>query len=239
MGSATRSLVRLDFDDAMVTGGRLETHNDGQLALDLRVATAAGGRVDVDPDPGGGQDLRFPPVSTSPTPPRAVLVVTAVAPNGGSDPLSPGRRDFSFGARFRLDTVSTSGTLDNGNNLVQRGLSADPAQYKVQVDHGRVSCRVAGDEGALLARSTDRVSTGEWYAVTCSRVGDSLTLVYRPLRGPAERVVVSGPTGSVTASATTPLAVGGKVTAGGVAVRGNSDQFNGAVDDVFLSVSQP
>jgi hypothetical protein len=128
--------------------------------------------------------------------------------------------------------------VDNGNNLVQRGLGDDLSQYKVQVDHRRVSCRVAGDLGAVEPKSRMKVEPGHWYSVTCARVGRTVTLVVRSLAGhQADRVALRGDTGSVTASGSTPLAVGGKVTDEGRVIRLNSDQFNGLVDDVFLEVA--
>jgi hypothetical protein len=69
-------------------------------------------------------------------------------------------------------------------------------------------------------------------------VGGAVVLHVRRLDdSAADRVTKKGETGSVTASASTPLAVGGKVTDTGNVIRGNSDQFNGTVDDVFLDVA--
>jgi hypothetical protein len=63
---------------------------------------------------------------------------------GATDVLEARLGDFRFGAAFRLDAVSQGSRADNGDNLVQRGLSGDPAQYKLQLD-GRVpACRVQG-----------------------------------------------------------------------------------------------
>jgi hypothetical protein len=235
--SAMTPLISLDFDDAEVTGNTMVTGNGGDFSLRTWIASAGESGVTVEDESPGDRYLRFPGVGTTTGPPRAVLVVTARPSASGADRLSPGKRDFEFGATFMLDGTSDNGDLDNGNNLVQRGLSTDPTQYKIQVDHERISCRVAGDGGELLLNSRKRVEPLTWYVARCARVGESVVLEARAVDGgTTERVTADGPTGAVVAAPMTPFAVGGKVTSTGEAVRGNSDQFNGAVDDVFLRV---
>jgi hypothetical protein len=152
--------------------------------------------------------------------------------------LSPGDRPFAIGADFNLDPLSDVGGLDNGNNVLQRGLSSDPSQYKLQVEHGRASCRVLGDEGELVVKSAAEIQPGTWYRMKCSRHEDELVLRVRTLDGTVDaRDVVAGRVGAVVAPETTPLAIGGKATWDGQAVKGNSDQFNGALDNIFLRVS--
>jgi hypothetical protein len=234
----TVPVLRLNFDDARLEGDQLVTRNDADTPVSLRVVTAWDGSVAVVPGARGGRGLRFPGVDSSATPPRAVLAVTSKDTVDSVNRLSPGHHDFEFGARFRLDRSSEIGQMDNGNNLVQRGLGDDLSQYKLQVDHRHVSCRVAGDLGEAEAISKMRVDPERWYAVTCARVGAAVVLQVRRLDdSAADRVTKKGDTGSVTASASTPLAVGGKVTDTGNVIRGNSDQFNGTVDDVFLEVA--
>jgi hypothetical protein len=122
---------------------------------------------------------------------------------------------------------------------MQRGLGVDPAQYKLQVDHGLASCRVAGDQGAVVVKSRTPVQPGRWYDASCTRRGDQVTLRLQE-RGTkdadAEVVRATGATGSVSSPPTVPLAVGGKASYDGDAVVRNSDQFNGAVHSVFLAV---
>ena len=231
-------VVRLGFDDARLQGDRVITSNDASTQVQVRVLTAGNGSVSVVPGSGGGRGLRFPDVSGSVTPPRAVLAVTTKESVDRVNRLSPGHHDFEFGARFLLDRASEVGQEDNGNNLVQRGLGDDLSQYKLQVDHRRVSCRIAGDLGGVEPKSRMAVDPGHWYSATCARVGRTVTLTVRRLDGgQTDRVALRGDTGSVTASGSTPLAVGGKVTDQGKVIRGKSDQFNGLVDDVFLEVA--
>lgn len=231
-------LVRLDFRAAGIDGNRVVVRNRGTLLVDAVIATSGGGQATLQKGPGPGSVLRLPEVSHTDLLPRAVVVVTAGERGLRLGQLDPGARDFAFGAAFSLDADSAAGgRLDNGNNLVQRGLSTDPAQYKIQVDHGRVSCRVLGDEGSLLVTTETQVVPDEWYTVTCTRRGEDLTLDLEGAGGDSERATASGPTGSVVDPVGTPLAVGGKVTLAGNAIRGDSDQFNGAVNAVFLRVA--
>ena len=237
-GPMTR-LISLDFDDAQIDGNSIRTTNKGAFSVRTWVTSAGDGEVVVKDGADGNRYLQLPALSSAAVPSRAVLVVTARLSSDGNDRLSPGKRDFAFGARFRLDASSSNGKLDNGNNVVQRGLSADPSQYKIQVDHDRISCLVAGNEGVLLVTSRHRVESEEWYSAQCERTGDTLTLVSSEEGEPREEVTATGPTGRVSSEPTAPFAVGGKVAPTGEAVRGDSDQFNGGVDDVFLSVAPP
>jgi len=198
------------------------------LPVTTAVLTANGGTLTA----GSQGSAKFPRLDDTSPAQRAVVTVTS---RDNTDPLSPGTDDFTFGAEFWLNYESDGVSLDNGNNLVQRGLYADPAQYKVQVDHDHVSCRVAGSDGAVVAKSAVVVDPHTWYRTTCARSGDRLQLtVLDEAAGTLTRTTVSGPIGSVDpGAASVPLAIGGKVTSSGTLVIGSSDQFNGLVDDVF------
>ncbi len=232
------TIFSLHFDDlgsAQRTGtGALVVENGGSSHVDTRVSTAGGGTLRTVAGRGGGYAARFPRYATN-YPQR--VVVTATSP-AGKDALSPGRRKFTFGADFTLDKVSEGTAQDNGNNLVQRGLSADPAQYKIQVDHARASCRVVGKAGAVFVRSTMPIKPATWYRVSCTRTQGGLTLAIGTVDGVVQRTSQTGATGVVDAVDSTPLALGGKVSHSGRAVAGNSDQFNGAMDNVFLRLDR-
>ncbi|MCW2821179.1 MAG: hypothetical protein JWR64_974, partial [Marmoricola sp.] len=101
-------------------------------------------------------------------------------------------------------------------------------------DHGRASCRVAGSAGAAVVRSTQVITADTWYRISCSRTTRTLTLALGRLNGEITRTSVSARTGVVDSADSTPLSLGGKVTGTGKVVAGNSDQFNGALDNVFL-----
>jgi hypothetical protein len=239
-GEAMTNLLHLDFDGARVRGDRVSVKNTGQLPVQVRVVTGGGGKAAITAGQDGRDALRLPPMSEGRTPQGAVLLVTpdAAAADGPRD-LGPGSNDFTFGGTFSLDQRSEKeGGSDNGNNFLQRGLSADPTQYKLQVDHGHVSCRVKGDLGELEVISRAVVKPQTWYSVTCSRTARVLTLTLQQAGGSTQRVSRTGDTGSVTAPTSTPLTIGGKTFDGHV-VSDNSDQFNGQIGEVFLDVRSP
>lgn len=231
------TIFSLHFDDlgsARTGTGALVVENGGSSEVDTKVSAAGGGALRTVARKGGGYAARFPTYATNY---RQRVVVTATSP-AGKDALSPGTRNFTFGADFTLDKVSEGSAQDNGNNLVQRGLFADPGQYKIQIDHAKASCRVAGKAGAVFVRSTTPIKPATWYRVSCSRTQGGLTLAIGTVDGVVGRTWSAGATGVVDAADSTPLALGGKVSRSGRAVAGNSDQFNGAMDNVFLRLDR-
>lgn len=239
-----QALVWLDFDDPQGPDGDVLTglSSTGTESVGVSVVTLRGGLLRRTEGPGSAAAL-MPPWRRHHA--HAAAVEVTAAATATSDPLELGDGDFEVGADFRLDTRSEGGRHDDGDNLVQRGLYVDGSQVKLQVDHGVPSCRVAGDAGALVAAMPVPVRRGRWYRVRCARVGDSITLRLSVLggatsRSPAGRarapVTVLGPLGRLSWPAGTPLAVGAKASADGTLVRSETDQFNGAVDDVYLAL---
>ena len=219
--------LSLDFEQGAVTANR------GGTALSVRLLTHNGGTASTTSSHNRGTALRLPAFKAG-SPPLAVLVVNDTT---GGDDLSPGTAKFRFGASFALDQKSTGSSADNGDNLVQRGLFGARAQYKIQIDNKRPSCRVKGSAGAVHVTADRSVTPGEWYRALCSRDGSTVTLQVRRLSDGAKWTYrASGATGSVAPPSSTPLSVGGKVTEGGRLMTGASDQFNGRVDDVFVNV---
>ena len=213
-------------------------------AASVGTATVAAQVVSRD----GGQALRadgrsayalgLPPYSASTSEPRAVL---RVVDDTGADSLSPDESDFSFGATARLDAVSQGTSTDNGNNLVQRGLFGDVAQYKVSLDARNPHCSVKGDQGRVSVSVDMVINAEDWYRLVCSRDDSSITLTVTQHHadGSTSEWVESntGPIGAVSmASPTIPMSVGGKLNAQGAIVAA-TDQFNGVVDDVFLRIT--
>ena len=227
-------LLRLTFNGGSASEGDVvrRVRNYGRASVDAVVVSGTGGRVLRTARSGGGWAVRLPTYSSEASPPRAVV---RVENEGATDVLEARLGDFRFGAAFRLDAVSQGSRADNGDNLVQRGLSGDPAQYKLQLD-GRVPvCRVQGAAGAVAVRA-ERISARRWYVARCYRDGPRVTIrVWRLTRDPVLPVDAareSGAIGSVDFAARTPLSVGGKLAASGQGVAAAADQFNGLVDHV-------
>ena len=105
------------------------------------------------------------------------------SPTRDADRLEPGTARFTFGADVKLDAVNDGGDYDNGNNVVQRGRFNDTTQFKLQIDAGKASCRVAGAKGAVRtisslpsppARGTASAAPGRcWTPVTDWSSGDA------------------------------------------------------------------
>ncbi|MFS3128104.1 LamG domain-containing protein [Nocardioides sp. Bht2] len=208
--------------------------NLGSAPVRITITTASGGRVRLAPSP-SGVGVRFPERDDSSSGAAAITVWDR------EGELSPGARDFRFGAQVMLDQESEGSSNDNGDNVMQRGLFTDPLQVKIQLDHGVASCRVAGDEGDLLAKAKRPVERGRWYSVDCARRGSLLRLRVKSLEqgGGEDQVAnVRGNTGQVQFPANVPLSVGAKVGPDGDLMPSTTDQFNGAVDDVFFDVAQ-
>jgi hypothetical protein len=151
---------------------------------------------------------------------------------------SPGQRDFTFGVEAVIDARSSGTSVDDGDNLVQRGLFGPGSQFKLQVDRRVASCRVAGDRGAVIAELERRLEPEVWHRIRCTRAGDSVTVEVVAMLDGGERSVGSstsrGPIGAVDLGASTPLSVGGKLGTTGQLAATSTDQLNGAVGRVFF-----
>ncbi|MGL5810044.1 MAG: hypothetical protein ACRCYQ_08875 [Nocardioides sp.] len=230
--------VWLGFDDE--PGVVAAPANYGAASTTQRVISAGGGVIRVAGSPSGhGGVAEFPAFDGRVDGPRAVLVV---GNSGGADRLSPGGSSFVFGADVNLADPSQGSEFDDGNNVIQRGLFGDAAQYKLEVDAGVASCRVKGDRGALLVTSSVSMGTDSWYRLRCTRLalGDDelLALTVTTLSGGAKtdesvRDIAWGPIGALSMDTSTLLSVGGKVGRNQNIVAA-SDQFNGRLDNVFL-----
>jgi hypothetical protein len=232
--------VDLDFEHQAADIGAIipGTTNQGAARVRVAIAFAGGGRAILAEGVDGGYGLRFPAHDAGEPAPAAAVVLRSL---DTPDPLSPGRLDFRFGADFALDPVSDGGPHDNGDNLVQRGLSADASQYKIQVDHGVPSCRVASPDGVAFVKSDVTAVPERWYRVRCLRRADRVSLSVAPWSGKrwgTPRVsAVSVPTGSVAFdSPGAPFVIGAKVDDEGELIASETDQFNGVVDNVFFEV---
>ncbi|MET0997183.1 MAG: LamG domain-containing protein [Marmoricola sp.] len=206
----------------------------GDTAVSIAVARVSGGNAKVVAGPDSStRAVEFPAYVTSGTYPRAVVRVTPTSGGG----LSPGAANFEYGAVFRLNATSSGRSIDNGDNLFQRGLYQDRAQFKLQIDRGYPSCLVRGSAGRVYASSRTKVTPNKWYRATCSRVGAKVTVkvvAHGSTAAPAS-TVVNGSSGTLVFPASQPAAIGGKVTASGAVATSATDQFNGAVANVWVN----
>ncbi len=210
----------------------------GSADVQVDVVSLRDGAVRVAPDRSGEPAFGLPPFQDVPNPPRAAIRVTPL-----DDALTPGNRDFTMSVEARLDARSTGNPVDNGDNLLQRGLASDESQFKIELDNARPMCRLQGSEGAVEVRAHDRVKAGTWYRITCVREGDLLTLSVTTLVGAGSQEVqsreVTGPVGAITWNqATPPLSVGAKFAPGGELIRSATDQFNGQVANPVLRIDE-
>lgn len=237
--AATAPAVKLTFDQ---TSSPTVMRNAGEAPVAVTVASRSGGGVDkVDGSAWQGRVGRTPTFDARTSAPRGVIKVTSTS----GDPLSPLTSTFRFGADVLLDggaTAShTSGSGDNGDNVVQRGRFGDRAQYKIQVDSRRPSCRIKGSSGAVMVTSPVSLEAGTWYRVDCVRSGATVTLTVLRYSSSGSiaattRTTAHGDTGTLRApSASQPMSVGGKISSTGGVAR-DSDQFNGRVDNVVFSI---
>lgn len=190
---------------------------------------------------------------------KGAAVIKVVDTKG--DALSPGLADFSFGADFNLNKLNSGPLDDNGNNLIQRGLHNSGHQYKIQVDKGedekwRPSCTLEkgtveqckneqGDPAPCSVAADKPVEHSRWYRVTCMRQGTTLRLVVRPynpegqLQDPISTTERKNmPKFDLTwpvSESNLPMSIGGKLNADGKIVKSN-DQFNGFIDNAFLTI---
>lgn len=234
--STSPQALFLDFEELTAEYDSVvpSVQNLGSASVRTAITTFSGGRVRLAQSP-SGVGVRFPQWGDGSSAAAALVVWDQ------EGALSPGGDDFRFGAQVMLDRESEGSSDDNGDNVMQRGLFTDPVQVKIQLDHGVPSCRVAGDGGELLVKADTAVERGRWYSVDCEKDEKGLRLRVRPVeKGDGEDQVVSvrGKTGLVQFPASVPLSVGAKVGPDGALMPSTTDQFNGAVDDVFFDVVQ-
>ncbi|MFC4783438.1 LamG domain-containing protein [Nocardioides sp. MAHUQ-72] len=228
--------LMLRFHEARGHRGRIDEFvNSGVAPLKIEAVTFGPGTVEASRSP-RGQAVRFPAYSAA----GVKYAIIKVSNVGGYDTLRPNQADFTFGADFNLDRVSDGSSSDNGDNLVQRGLFESPSQYKIQVDHGVVTCAIRGMGGQVELKAHSPVQPGSWYRVRCTRRGDGVRLAVAPL-GPDgvtdwEVVRRSGPIGPVIGPQDTPLSIGGKLGQDGSLFPASTDQFNGRVTRVFYRI---
>ena len=171
---------------------------------------------------GTGRALAFPAKCRVTARKRCPHVVLQAPPAAD---LNPGTRPIAYGASVRLARSQTT----KGQNVLQKGYSATSSQYKLQVDGraGRPSCVLVDDRkpAIRLVRSSVSVADGAWHAVECRRAGTTFTIVVDGvLRG-----VLAVP-------AALSVRNGGPLSVGGKGASANNDQFQGALDNVWVRI---
>lgn len=219
--------VAVDFEGIVAEYGTViaEVGNSGTAPLQTSIVTRNGGRVRLAPgEPGAA--ARFPGFIGADDAPAAALVLR---PAGGRDVLEPGKRDFAFGARFRLDDEHGGA----GNPLMQRGRFDDEAQYQIQIDRGVPRCRILGSDGEAVVELDEPVATEQWVGIECRRRGDRVDLILTDPEGASlGAATVEQRTGAVRFDHDTGLSVGAEVGDGGT-LPASTDQFHGLIDGVF------
>lgn len=184
----------------------------------LRVISGHGGAVRPIAH-GQGSALLFPARCVQRVCPHVALQ-TPSTPD-----LNPGTRNISYGA----DVFLRPGQTSKGQNVIQKGYSSTSSQWKLQIDGaaGRPSCVLVGDKlrRIRMATSTVTVADSRWHRLRCSRAGAWLSIfVDEVMRG---RIPLP-PDLSVTNNR--PMSIGGK------GAYADNDQFNGALDNVWVQV---
>ena len=171
---------------------------------------------------GTGYALAFPAKCTAKaarTCPHAVLQA-----RGAAD-LNPGNRPIAYGASVLLAKSQTT----DGQNVVQKGYSATSSQYKLQVDGmaGRPSCVLVDDlkPTIRLVRSSVSVADARWHALECRRDGSAFTILVDGVT----RGTMTIPVG-LSVDNKGPLSIGGK------GASRDNDQFQGALDNVWIRI---
>lgn len=210
-------------------------------AGDVAVVTSGRGHLLAVPDLSGGAAVGFPPNRRAG---QGDLVTIRVSPNSPND-LSPGDSDFQFGADVMYpEGTAGESTVDDGDNLIQRGLFGDKGQYKLQVDRGVAACRLAGTAGEVLVKATVPLENQTWYRLLCQRSGGRVTLFQAELdpesaaAGPSRWDSWSSDESAgaiLVAGSTAPLAIGGKLNRQGLNVVHAPDQFTGVMDNVRIA----
>ncbi|WP_203838440.1 LamG-like jellyroll fold domain-containing protein [Winogradskya humida] len=208
-------VVSYNFDSTVQDGVFDDGSGNGHV---LRTSTSKGGVLRTAPH-GTGQAIIFPDPCDGVGCPRLVLQTP------GTAKLNPANKPVRFGASVQLSSDHTS----DGQNVLQKGYSSTGGQYKLQIDKkpGRPSCALTDAQSSriYLAQSSISVADGEWHSLECRRTETALSIVVDDV---VQKSIEVPATLSVTNAA--PLVLGGK----GLAE--NADQFQGALDDVWVTI---
>ena len=168
-------------------------------------------------------------------------------PVAGGDP-GAATKDADGTDADGTDGDSTDAT--DGDNIFQRGLSGDPAQWKLSADGHKAQCFIK-TTGMTTPLATPPLTVGSgWYRAVCRRANGAaaghatLTMTLRKWNGSAWVAVAGSPTtapgnayGALDFPAALPVSVGGKLRSNDpLELTTSPDQFNGIVDNVRLTL---
>lgn len=223
-------------------GNAAVSTNPTPITSQTLVVSGLGTLENVPSYPGAGEAANYPDFAGLATDPRAVV---SMANTTTVDALTPAALTFAFGADLNIDAINVGSSFDNGNNVIQRGLYGDKAQYKIELDGGYPACRVKGDRGNATIKSQVQVAPGSWYRVLCRRVvvatGDQLFIEVTPIDVEGNLGIVTRTTsrivkiGKLSFAVSTRASIGGKLDRNGLIV-GASDQFNGLIDNPVIDI---
>lgn len=198
--------------------GRGSIFDDAGDRHTLRVISGHGGMVRRVVH-GRGTAIAFPARCAARICPHVALQAPTTAD------LNPGARDIAYGAAVLLLPGQTS----KGQNVMQKGYSATSSQWKLQIDGvaGRPSCVLVDERKPRIRIATSVVSVadGRWHSLECLRTRTTLTVYVDQVPRGRTRVPAS-----LSVRNNRPLSIGGKG-----AYRDN-DQFNGALDNVWVRI---
>lgn len=162
----------------------------------------------------------------SPEFPSGSIVTVADA-----DALDPGPCDFAVDVWVNWDAVTPDARNRTTFNVVQKGLSTAPANWKLEVDggqrnFGQALCIFDGandGRGAVRVRSSARVANDDrWTALRCERRGSDFTVT-----------VNGGAPVKVTVAGVGPIENLSSLTVGAKKLN-DDDTFRGEVDDLVF-----
>jgi hypothetical protein len=245
--ASPRPQVRLTFDNAAPGTDNTSLLNSGTVATTITVVTGGGGKLgSVLGARNSGRAARFPRFSGDADGPKVGVAVQDLDGPHGLNPLSA---RLEFGADVVLDRGATTmeGSGDDGNNILQRGLGYQPAQFKLEFDTDRPTCSVRGSLGTITARSPVPVAAGVRLRLRCVRPAGANRVTLTVTRLNANGTPVTwrsttsskGTIGSVdfTSAPAMPLSVGSKLDDRLAVVQTDTnDQFNGVIDNVVLQI---
>jgi hypothetical protein len=211
------TIVRYDFEQSSEG-----IFHDAAGQLPLHLDSVNGGAIGAVTH-GAGHAVQYPAPCRhygAPQCPRAVLT------SADADVLNPGAKPIRYGATVLIAADATS----EGQNVLQKGYSTTGvSQFKLQIDGeaGQPSCVFVGLGASRIyvALSTVSVADGNWHRVACIRSGDAVAVQ-----------VDSVVTGYVSIPASLSVSNDAPLRLGGNGSGPNNDQYNGALDDVYVEI---